>query len=59
MLFLAVSGCTSIPGKTEIVESPQEKLPPPPADVMVERKADFLDRLIQRFSLEKPAEPTK
>ena len=55
MLFATV-GCSSHPAP-RLIEAEQVRLPPPPAEVMVVREADFLTRL-QAFFSAKPPEPT-
>lgn len=60
MLFvLALCGCaTPVPPASFPVEIAPPILPPPPADVMVERPANFLERL-RNFFLTSPPTPTK
>ena len=59
LLTLALSGCASpIPSSAKPIEVAPPKLPPPPADVMVTRKADFLERMILRFSSPSLQKPT-
>ena len=53
LLVLALSSCTTpapLPPAQTPVEVPAARLQPPPASVMVERKADFRQRLLNFFS---------
>ena len=55
MLCGLLVGCASpLPAAKPMMLEPP-KLPPAPADVMVERQPDFLTNLLRRFSSEKPA----
>ena len=58
LLALLLAGCGSTPSTPAVVKPETVKLPPPPADVMVQREADFLKKLLD-FLSEKPVEPTK
>ena len=50
LCVLALSGCaTQAPPLCQPVEVPPPKLAPPPADVMVERPANFRERLLAYF----------
>lgn len=58
MIFaLAVYGCAIPPPAKQAVQVEPPQLPPPPADVMVPREANFLDRLLNFFSAS-PPKPT-
>lgn len=55
--MLALCACaTPAPSKPVVV--PAAKLPPPPAEVMQEHKADFQERLLNFFSIS-PVKPMK
>lgn len=58
MLFvLALCGCaTPVPPASFPVEIAPPILPPPPADVMVERPANFRNRLLDFFSISPPTQ---
>lgn len=49
-LALALSACASIPPASKPVEVKGPRLAPAPADVMVERPANFRERLLLIFS---------
>lgn len=53
---LAIAGCTSTP-PVRLVETQCPELSPPPADVMVKREPNFLERLLSFLSAS-PAKPT-
>jgi hypothetical protein len=59
MLCGLVVGCASPLPAAKPLQVEPPKLPPAPPDVMVERQPDFLRNLMQRFSFQKPVEPTK
>lgn len=54
---LALCGCATPVPTSRPVEVAPPKLPPAPADVMVIRKADFQERLLNFFS-DSPQTPT-
>lgn len=55
---LALSACaTPLPTSCQPVEVTPAQLPPPPADVMVRRAPNFLDRLLNFFTAS-PAKQT-
>ena len=59
MLCGLLVGCASpLPAAKPMMLEPP-KLPPAPADVMVERQPDFLQKLMERFWSAKPAEPMR
>lgn len=58
LLALLLAGCGSTPSTPVVIQPETAQLPPPPPDVMVQREADFLERLLN-FLSEKPAAPTK
>jgi len=47
---MALTACSSTPPVPRLVETPQLHLPPPPADVMVPREPNFLERIRSFFS---------
>lgn len=53
---LAIAGCTSAP-PVRVVETQCPELSPVPADVMVTREPNFLERLLSFLSAS-PAKPT-
>ena len=59
LCLLALSGCASLqPAPTQVVEVKPAQLPPPPADVMVPREANFRQELLRIFGASQP-EQTK
>ena len=51
---LALAGCSSLPAAPRLVETPQLVLPPAPADVIVPREPNFLQRIQNFFSGSEP-----
>lgn len=50
LLGMGLSACASQPTALIPVEAPKAQLPPPPAEVMVERQPNFRERLLAIFS---------
>jgi heme exporter protein D len=56
-LLMALSGCPSMPTPPSVIVAPQVELPAPPPELMETEEANFLERLMRRFSSPKPPAP--